>query len=162
MPPADPRHLAWRRAVQAPVAGQKRELNCAADHFQRRLDGAGDGLDQRGLAGTGFSGEPVNLAAPDIEADAIDRLDGALDAEMVGAKVGPQIADREDRRGAGGLVHLRHDTAPMRLRRLRGSMYSFIDTASRNSPMKVMITAMVGKAIHHHTPATIAVCWLAQ
>ena len=34
---------------------------------------------------------------------------------------------------------------PMRRRRLRGSIYSFIDTASRNSPMNVMTTNDDGK-----------------
>ena len=52
--------------------------------------------------------------------------------------------------------------APNRLSRLRGSMYSFIDTASRNSPMNVITTSTTGNAIHHQMPATSAVCWLAQ
>ena len=41
-------------------------------------------------------------------------------------------------------------------------MYSFIETASRKRPMKVMMTSATGKTIHHQTPATSAVCWLAQ
>ena len=75
----------------------------AADHLQRRLDGAGDGLDQRGLAGTGFAGEAVDLAAPDVEADAVDRPDVALDAEMAGAEMRLQVAHRQDRRRRVGL-----------------------------------------------------------
>ncbi len=156
--------------MQPSVARQEREFHGASDHFQRRLDGASDGLDQRGLAGTGLAGQTVDLTALDVEGDAVDRFDVAIDAEMAGAEMRPQIPDRQDRPIVVRLLCVRkagrsggHDvTRPMRLNRLRGSMYSFMDTASRNSPMNVMITTMVGKAIHHHTPATIAVCWFAQ
>src|SRR5712664_3769365 len=170
MPPANARHFGRRRAMQSPVPRQEREFHGASDNIQRRLDRASDGLDQRGLAGTGLAGQTVDLSALDVEGNAVDRFDVAIDAEMAGAEMRLQIPDRQDRpiivrlscvckagRNGG------HDvTRPMRLNRLRGSMYSFMDTASRNSPMNVMITTMVGKAIHHQTPATIAVCWFAQ
>ena len=64
-----------------------------------------------------------------------------------------------------GFTHCKHLAAvhaPNRLSRLRGSMYSFIDTANRNSPMNVITTSTTGNAIHHQMPATSAVCWLAQ
>ena len=170
VPPADPRHLRRRRAVQPAVARQEREIDAAADDLQRRLDDAGDGLDQRGLAGARFAGEAVDLAAPDVEGDAVNRPDVAVDAEIAGAEMRLQVADRQDRPRrcrlrasvATAWPALIASPPPMRLSRLRGSMYSFIETASRNSPTKVMITTTVGKAIHHQMPATIAVCWLAQ
>jgi hypothetical protein len=97
MPPADSRHLGGRGAMHAAMAVQEREIHRAPDHLQRRLDGAGDGPDQRGLAGAGFAGQPVDLAAPDLEADAVDGLDMAFDAEVIGAEMRPQIPHREDR-----------------------------------------------------------------
>ena len=91
MPPADAAPPRPRRAVQSAIARQERELDRAADHLQRRPDGAGDGLDQRGLARARFAGEAVDLAAPDLEGDAVDRPDVAVDAEMAGAVVGLQV-----------------------------------------------------------------------
>jgi hypothetical protein len=41
-------------------------------------------------------------------------------------------------------------------------MYSFIETARRNSPMNRITTNSTGKKIHHQMPATSAVCWFAQ
>jgi hypothetical protein len=41
-------------------------------------------------------------------------------------------------------------------------MYSFIETARRNNPMKAMVTQAVGNANHHQTPDTMALCWFAQ
>ena len=54
------------------------------------------------------------------------------------------------------------DQAPIRLRRLRGSMYSLTDMAKRNSPRNSSTMATIGKAIHHQMPAMMAWCWLAQ
>ena len=51
---------------------------------------------------------------------------------------------------------------PMRLRRLRGSMYSLTEMARRKSPTKRMTTPITGAAIHHQMPATIAEWALAQ
>src|SRR5262249_49241208 len=113
---------------------------------------AGNGLDQRGLAAARFAGEAVDLAGLDGEADIVDRAHLAPDAERRGAVVGAQARNGQDGRGHGAL----------RPSRLRGSMYSFIDTASRNRPTKVMTTSSTGKKIHHQMPATSAVCWLAQ
>ena len=120
-------------------------------HFERRLGGGGDGLDQRGLAAARFARQPVDLAGRDREADIVDRPHVARHAERRGPVVGAQAFDGEDRR---------HRSA--RPSRLRGSIYSFIETASRKSPMKVMTTSSTGKKIHHQMPATSAVCWLAQ
>src|SRR5258708_7122936 len=77
---------------------------------------------------------------------------GGVDAEGGGRVIGAQAGH-----GEGGFRH-----PPVLPRRLRGSMYSFIETASRKRPTKVITTSSTGKKIHHQTPATKAVCWLAQ
>ena len=100
-----------------------------------------------------FAGEAVDLVGRDREADVVDGADLALDAEGGRPVVGAQARHGED----GLPAH-----PPVLPRRLRGSMYSFIDTASRNRPMKVITTSSTGKEIHHQMPATSAVCWLAQ
>src|SRR5258707_12057198 len=169
MPPANARDLRRRRAMQSPVARQECEFHGASDHFQRRLDGASDGLDQRGLAGTGLAGQTVDLTALDVEGDVVDRFDVAIDAEMAGAEMRPQIPDRQDRSIVVRLLCVRktgrsggHDvTRPMPLNPLRGSMDSFIDKTNTNNPMNVMITTTVRETIHHQTPATIAAWWFA-
>ena len=136
----------------ADAATLKIEGNRAANHFERGPGGGGDGSDQRRLAATRFAGETVDLVGPDLKAHAVDRPDFALNAKCGCLIVGAQIRDAQYR-----ISH-----AATRLSRLRGSMYSFIDTASRNRPMKVMTTSNTGKKIHHQIPATMAVCWLAQ
>src|SRR5437667_4749023 len=97
MPPADPGHRGGRRAVQSAVARQERKCHAAADYLERRLDGAGDGPDQRGLARTGFAGQSVNLPAPHFETDAVDRLDVTFDGEVAGAKMSLPIAYPQER-----------------------------------------------------------------
>ena len=117
-----------------------------------------------------FPGDAVDLLVPDLEGNAIDRPDLPLDAEMARAVVGFEVFYGKhglaggargwafflpaDGRGRGHAP----PSAPMRRSRLRGSICSFIDTASRNRPMNRATTKMTGKAIHHHTPATSAVC----
>src|SRR6516164_4798913 len=104
-----------------------------------------------------------------FEAHAVDSLDLALDPERARPVVGLEVLDAQsDLRlpGAGPPIaiedwrgRLHHALpAPIRRSRLRGSICSFIDTASRNSPMNSMTIRMTGKATHHHTPATSAVC----
>ena len=163
VPPADPRHLSRWSAVHSAVAGQEREIHAAANDLHWRPDRAYDTFEQRGLAGAGLAGEPVHLAALNCKADAVDGLHLAFESEAVNPVKRPQVTDRQDRLRVDGRVRSRsfglyHGVPPALRRRLRGSMYSLVDTASRNSPMNVMITAMVGKAIHHQTPATIAAC----
>ena len=136
----------------ADAAAMKIESDRTAHHFERRQRGGGDGPDQRRLAATRFTGETVDLVGPDLKAHAVDRPDFALNAECGRLIVRAQIGDGQHRIGH----------AAARLSRLRGSMYSFIDTASRNRAMKVMTTRSTGKKIHHQIPATMAVCWLAQ
>ena len=94
-----------------------------------------------------FAGQAVDLARRDREADIVDRPHVARHAERRGPVIGAQAFDGEDRRHRS-----------VRPSRLRGSMYSFIETASRKSPMKVMTTSSTGKKIHHQMPATSAVC----
>ena len=145
----------------------------AADDVERRADGARDRLDEGGLAAARLAGQAVDLVAVDVQADVVDGADLAVDAEILHLVIGlemrrlhhrpgrlpgvfpPRPAVRFGRRG--------HQLAPpIRLSRLRGSMYSFIEIASRNSPMKVIVTKTVGKTNHHQTPETMALCWLAQ
>ena len=150
--PADRRQLLAIDAVDVDGPVAEIEHHRACQHFERRLDRVGDGLDQGGLAAARFAGEAVDLVGGDAEADIVDGADLALDPERGRPVVGAQARHGED-----GFAH-----PPVRPRRLRGSMYSFIDTASRKSPMKVMTTSSTGKKIHHQMPATRAVCWLAQ
>jgi len=44
------------------------------------------------------------------------------------------------------------------LKRERGSIYSFIETARRNNAINVITTKATGKKNHHHIPAVMAVC----
>ena len=159
VPPADAADHLGRRSPDRIPLGEEGEAGRAADHLQRRLQQACDGLDQRRLAGAGFAGEPVDLVAADVEIDAVHRPHLAIDTEIAGAEMRLQIAHLEHRRMVRRLAHR---PPPIRARRLRGSMYSFIDTASRKSPTKVITTSAIGKAIHHQMPATSAVCWFAQ
>src|SRR4029078_4827372 len=88
-----------------------------------------------------------------------------LDPEIAHLVVGLEPVDLQDRpvraTSLGRPVHV-DDPPPMRFSRLRGSMYSFSETASRKSPMNVIVTNSVGKTNHHQTPETMALCWLAQ
>src|SRR5262245_463557 len=152
MAQAEGRELAWAHGMDVDGPAGEGEDHRARQHLERRLDGAGDGLDQRGLAAARFAGQPIDLVGLDGEADVVDGANLALDPEGRGPVIGAQVRDREDRCAHGSA----------RPRRLRGSMYSFIDTASRKRPMKVMTTSSTGKKIHHQMPATRAVCWLAQ
>src|SRR5690606_31802352 len=151
------------------------EAHRAADDIKRRAGGGGDGLDQRGLAGTRFAREPVDLIGLDAQTHVVDGAYLAPYAILIDQVIGTEIAHLDHRRGRGrghGRFRVRerrcpsrrhHALAPlMRLRRLRGSMNSFIETASRKKPMKVMTTSTTGNRTHHQTPATSAVCWLAQ
>jgi hypothetical protein len=150
--PADRRQFARGDGVDVDSLAVEIKHHRARQHLQRRLDCVGDGLDQRGLAAARFAGEAVDLVGRDREADIVDGTDLALDPEGGRPVVGAQARHGED-----GFAH-----PPLLPRRLRGSMYSFIDTASRKSPMKVITTSSTGKKIHHQMPATRAVCWLAQ
>ena len=134
------------------AAAVKIEGDRAAHNFERWPRSSGNGPDQRRLAATRFAGEAVDLVGRNVKAHAIDSPDFALYTERGCPIVRAQIGDGQHRIGH----------AATRLSRLRGSIYSFIDTASRNRPMKVMTTRNTGKKIHHQIPATIAVCWLAQ
>src|SRR5690606_28366656 len=85
----------------------------------------------------------------------------------LGARRGPPLIrpsgtfSHKRRRGAG-VEKREHAHAPILRSRLRGSIYSFMLTASRNSPRKVMTIRITGMTIHHHTPTTMAECELAQ
>src|SRR6185503_18502409 len=158
-----------REFVGAAVQDVRRERKAdAPSHdLQRRLPRRGYGLDQRGLARARFARQAVDLVAPHLEVDAIDRAHLALYAEVARDVVGLETLHREHR-GIGGLrwrcrshrrrrTRLRqrtHAALPMRLNRLRGSMYSLSDTANRYSPMNSIITSATGNAIHHQMPAT--------
>ena len=150
MAPADRGERVASGALHLDGAGREIEGDGAGQYLERRLGGGGDGLDQRGLAAARFARQPVDLARFDREAHLVDSTHVAGHAESRGAVVGSQAVDDKDAHRS------------VRPSRLRGSMYSFIDTASRNSPMKVMTTSSTGKKIHHQMPATSAVCWLAQ
>ena len=121
-----------------------------------------------------LAGQAVDLVAVDVQADVVDGADLAVDAEILHLVVGLEMRGLHHRPGrppgvlsAATGLRLRarggHQLAPpIRLSRLRGSMYSFIEIASRKSPMKVTVTKTVGKTNHHQTPETMALCWLAQ
>src|SRR6185295_12989327 len=111
-----------------------------------------DGFHEGGFSGARFSGQSVDLVRANFERHAVDRPHLALDPKLRGAEVGSQILDLEHCR-PGHCV-----APPMRARRLLGSMYSFIETASRNRPTNVITTSPTGNAIHHQMPATTAVC----
>ena len=66
--------------------------------------------------------------------------------------------------GAGGVwsAAVGIGQTPMRFRRLRGSMYSFIDIDNRNRPMNRMTMAPTGAATHHQMPEISAEWELAQ
>src|SRR5687767_13226591 len=51
---------------------------------------------------------------------------------------------------------------PILLSRLRGSMYSFSDTARRKKPRNIMTMRRTGMSIHHQVPTTSAEWLLAQ
>ena len=88
-------------AVEEAVAGR------AAQHVERRPVGAGDGLDEAGLAAARFAGEAVDLVALDVERDVVDRLHLARDAEILHLVVGAQVAHRQDRLRSATSRHLR-------------------------------------------------------
>src|SRR5208337_1004052 len=132
----------FRRAEGIDVAIEEAVADRAADQGQGRTDCSGDGLEERRLAATRFTGESVDLVAANDKRDVIDGAHLALDAEVVRQIVGAQAIDRQRRRAfrgrarlagqsvvPGGLAH--QAAPPMRLRRLRGSIYSFIDTERR-------------------------------
>ena len=132
----------FRRAEGIDVAIEEAVADRAADHGERRPDGSGDGLQERRFAAARFAGEFVDLVAANDKRDVIDGAHLALDAEVVHQIIGAQAVDRQRRRPfrrrarrAGRSVvqaGLLHQVAPpMRLRRLRGSIYSFIDTDRR-------------------------------
>jgi len=50
----------------------------------------------------------------------------------------------------------------IRASRLRGSMYSLMDMASMNRPKNSITTKIIGNAIHHQMPETMAEWALAQ
>ena len=123
---------------------RKTEPDSAAHDLERRTHGRGDGLDQRRLARARFAGEPVDLVGAHLERHAVDSPYLAVHAEMARAVVGLQAVDAQhgfgrlrlpafDRERRGCRRHA-PPPAPMRCNRLRGSMCSFIDTASRNKP----------------------------
>src|SRR5471032_384435 len=152
MLPADRPKRAPAEAMDVELAAAERKGDAACHQLERWLKGRGNRFDQAGLATARFAREAVDLAGRNGEADVVDGTHLTPHAERRGAVVGAEARDGEDRRAQ----------LLLRPRRLRGSMCSFIDTASRNSPMKVITTASTGKNIHHQMPATSAVCWLAQ
>jgi SAM-dependent methyltransferase len=91
----------------------------------RRADEAGNCLDQRRLARARFARKPEDLVAFDIEANVVDRTYFARDTEVRAAEMSLQVLDAQDRLAAHCAP------PPIRARRLRGSMYSFIDTERR-------------------------------
>src|SRR5262245_6812853 len=152
---------------------QKAQAHRAADDLQRWTHGSGNGLEQGRFARARFAGEAIDLVVAHLEGHTIDGLHVPLHAEMARAVVGLEPLDSKHRLGlpgrwlalgldVGGLCGHAPPSAPMRRSRLRGSICSFIDTANRKSPMNRSTTKATGKAIHHQTPATSAVCWLAQ
>ena len=151
--PAGAGEAVRRHGVEVLGATAEIVADGAADDGERGTDGTGERLDQAGLAGAGFAGEAVDLVAADLERDVVHRADLARDAKRLHPVVGAQVADGEQRR---------HGGLPSRARRLRGSIYSFIEMASRNRPTNRATTEATGKAIHHQMPETSAVCWLAQ
>ena len=131
-PPAYRRQ--FRRAKGIDVAIGEGVANRSADDCERWPDGRGDGLEERRLAATRFASQSVDLVAVDDERDVVDSAHLALDAKIVHQIIGAQVFDGERRRPGRRVVltGLGHQAAPpMRLKRLRGSMYSFIDTDRR-------------------------------
>jgi len=119
----------------------------AVDDAQRRADGGGEHLDEAGLAARALAGDAIDFVLGDVERDVVDRAHLALHAEIVHQIVGLEPLDGQD---------ISHRQAPMRRRRLRGSMYSLSDTAKRNRPTNIMMTMITGMRIHHHVPTTSA------
>ena len=87
----DRRDAARQRAGR--VAGRQR-LAREEDLAGGRLDGTGDALDQRRLAGAVGAEQAVDLAGPDVEVDALQRLDAGVLLD--------EVRDLEDR---GALAH---------------------------------------------------------
>jgi hypothetical protein len=77
------------------VAVEKPVFDVAADDFERRPDGGGDGLDEGGLAAARLPGEPVDLVSFDFEGNVIDGAHLANDTEVAHQIVGPQVLDRQ-------------------------------------------------------------------
>src|SRR5690606_14939939 len=70
--PADRAEVRLRAAVELDAAVAEIEAHRAADDVERRASGGGDGLDQRGLAGTRFAREPVDLIGLDAQTHVVD------------------------------------------------------------------------------------------
>lgn len=97
MPPAQ--RQALFRLHRIDILGAAVEMEC---HFprhdpQRRPDRAGNGLDQRRLAAARFTGNAIDLAAGDGQADIVDGAHLAIDAEEEGTVIGFQILNFDQR-----------------------------------------------------------------
>ena len=103
-----------RRRLHDEAPAAEIEGDVAGQHAQRRADGAGDGVDQRGLAATGFAREAIDLVAGDPQADAVDRAHLARNAERRGGVVGVEVADLEGRRAGHPRTQFRRLRAPMK------------------------------------------------
>jgi hypothetical protein len=77
------------------IAVQEAVLDAAADDFERRPDGGGDGLDEGRLAAARLPGEPVDLVSSNFEGNVIDGAHLANDTEVTHQVVGPQVLDRQ-------------------------------------------------------------------
>ena len=94
------------------------------DDSQRRANGGGKGLDQRGLSRRAFARQAIDLVLPNRECDVVDRPHLAVDAEILGQVIGLQTLDGQN-------IVCRGHQLPIRRKRERGSMYSLTDTASK-------------------------------
>src|SRR5436305_10300682 len=141
------------------------EENAAADDARRRSKDLHDRVRDRALAAAGLPGQAEDLAAPDLEVDAVDRADGAvLDGEVAHLE--------ERRRRHGGLHDARHAVAlpPKRNRRRlrrtprsarrRGLLTSSMPLSTSTSPTTVMPSATLGTTNGHHSPwSTVEFTW---
>ena len=169
MPPAGRAHLV-RLAVDVDAFAAEIEGDRAADHAHRRPNGTSQRLDQRGLSAGGFTGEAVDFVPSHHQADVVDGADLALHAVMLVDVIGLEPVDGQRVLYRSGFRHRRdlpcrrllHCQAPIRASRLRGSIYSLIDIASMNRPRNSVTTKIIGNAIHHQIPDTMAEWALAQ
>ena len=86
------------------------EHDRAGHHLERRPDGAGDGLDQRGLAAARFAGQAVDLVAPRREGRR--RRPRAPRAGCRTPRSGSRRAGRETSSGAGAVIRSRGHPSP--------------------------------------------------
>src|SRR5262249_52416489 len=90
MPPADAFQLRLAQRIQVALPAGEIESHRPLDAVQRRAYRAHDRLDQRGLAATRLARKSVDLAAIDVQTDAIDCAYLAAHAEIFRLIVGAQ------------------------------------------------------------------------